>query len=122
MSYFFDRQGVPLTMERANDLLGDREYVRVASHAEAGCWVSTVWLGMNMNHLRIGPPLLFETMIFGPVMDRYQWRWPTEAAALAGHDQIVMHLRAEIHRMRSRPNPCPWAAGYHRKTRHRNRR
>lgn len=122
MIIFFDRAGQPLTIERANELLADTEYVRVAEHTEAGCWVSTVWLGTNRNILGVGPPQLFETMIFGPVMDRYEWRWPTEAAALTGHDQVVMHLRAEIHRLRSNPNPCPWAHGYHRKTRHRNRR
>jgi hypothetical protein len=121
MTFWFDRQGQPLTIERANDLLGDRDYARVAEHTEAGCWVSTVWLGLNHNWSG-GVPLLFETMIFGPVMDGHQWRYPTEAAALAGHDQAVMHLRDEIRRLRGRPKPTPWAHAYHRKTRHRNRR
>jgi hypothetical protein len=52
--------------------------------------VSTVWLGLNHNYIG-GPPLIFETMLFGPKsldtldMDRYA----TEAQAIAGHKQMV---------------------------------
>jgi hypothetical protein len=39
-----------------------------------------------------GPPLLWETMIFGPDDDDPQWRYSTMAAAYHGHDTIVAAL------------------------------
>lgn len=71
------------------------------------CWVSTVFLGLDHNHSRRGPPLLFETMAFGPLqpsehfggrlyrpeicsMDRYS----TWDQAAAGHEKIVAEVRA----------------------------
>jgi len=59
--------------------------------------VSTVFLGLNHNFGGVGLPLLFETMVF-----RYPSRegrlcaqYPTWAAAVAGHAEVVRHLRAE---------------------------
>lgn len=50
--------------------------------------VSTVLIGLNMNYSDIGPPIIFETMIFGP--DNFaQERYATKEAALAGHDRAV---------------------------------
>jgi hypothetical protein len=40
--------------------------------------------------------LIFETMIFGGPFDQSQWRYHTEAAALAGHRQLVEALRAGV--------------------------
>lgn len=54
--------------------------------------VSTVFLGID-HQWGSGPPLLFETMIFGGEYDQCQWRWTTRVQALAGHDQIVTALR-----------------------------
>jgi hypothetical protein len=55
--------------------------------------VSTVFLGIN-HQFGEGPPLIFETMIFGGRWDQCQWRWTTRAQSLAGHDQVVAALRA----------------------------
>lgn len=97
MGVWFDRQGREIDTARANELLGDMEYKVVARHEESGFMVSTVWLALD-HSWGGGPPLLFETMIFGPESweGEYCERHPTEAAALARHDQAVMHLRAEI--------------------------
>lgn len=46
--------------------------------------VSTVFLGVDHN-FGDGPPLLWETMIFGGKHDEYQERYTTRAEALAGH-------------------------------------
>jgi hypothetical protein len=54
--------------------------------------VSTVWLGLD-HRFDEGPPLIFETMIFGGPHDQYCDRYSTEEAALAGHDQTVAALR-----------------------------
>lgn len=54
--------------------------------------VSTVFLGLNHNW-RDGPPILFETMIFGLELDEDesdpQWRYTTLAEAKAGHEAAV---------------------------------
>jgi hypothetical protein len=57
--------------------------------------ISTVWLGLNHNFSGLGPPLIFETMLFGldEEVDEYQWRYSTKEAALAGHDQAVALVR-----------------------------
>ena len=55
-------------------------------------YVSTVFLGSN-HQWGDGPPLLFETMVFGGRWDQSQWRWPTREAALAAHDRIVAAVR-----------------------------
>lgn len=56
--------------------------------------VSTVFLATDHNWLESGPPILWETMIFGGDYDGHEWRWTTRAAAQAGHDRIVAALRA----------------------------
>jgi len=56
--------------------------------------VSTVFLGTNMNVFG-GAPLLYETMIFGGPHDGWQRRYPTLAAAEAGHAAAVAWLRGE---------------------------
>jgi hypothetical protein len=46
--------------------------------------VSTVFLGLD-HSFGEGPPLLWETMIFGGVHDSYTDRYSTAAEALEGH-------------------------------------
>lgn len=46
--------------------------------------ISTVFLGLDHQFMP-GPPLLFETMIFGGPADGDQWRCETYAEALAMH-------------------------------------
>ena len=48
--------------------------------------VSTVFLGIDHQY-GDGPPLLFETMIFGGGHDGYQERYPTWEMAEAGHKE-----------------------------------
>jgi hypothetical protein len=51
--------------------------------------VSTVFLGLDQNFSDEGPPLLFETMIFGGPNDQYQDRYATKEEALEGHAKAV---------------------------------
>lgn len=53
-----------------------------------GIRVSTVFLGMDHNWGE-GPPLLWETMIFGGPNDSYQDRYSTREAALEGHKRAL---------------------------------
>jgi hypothetical protein len=54
--------------------------------------VSTVFLGLN-HAFGGGPPLLFETMVFGGQYDQWLGRWTTRAGAEAAHARIVNALR-----------------------------
>ena len=56
-------------------------------------FVSTVWLGINHNH-GSGPPLLYETMIFGGAHDQWQDRYSTRELARLGHERVVAALKA----------------------------
>lgn len=47
--------------------------------------VSTVWLGIDHNFGLGGPPIIFETMIFGGPFDQEQWRYSTLEQAQVGH-------------------------------------
>ncbi len=53
-----------------------------------GVKVSTVFLGLNHN-FGDGPPVLWETMIFGGEHDQYQERYSTRKEALEGHRRAV---------------------------------
>jgi len=50
--------------------------------------VSTVFLGVDYQFGN-GPPLLFETMVFGGEHNEDQWRYSTWDEAVAGHDAVV---------------------------------
>jgi hypothetical protein len=55
-------------------------------------YVSTVFLGIDYNFGPEGPPLLYETMVFGGMRGDEQWRYATRAEALAGHERIVAEI------------------------------
>jgi hypothetical protein len=50
--------------------------------------ISTVFLGLD-HSFGDGPPLLFETMIFGGKHNQKQWRYSTWDEAVAGHEAAV---------------------------------
>ena len=54
--------------------------------------VSTVFLGRDHRFVGEGPPLLFETMVFGGKHDREEWRYSTWDEAAAGHKAVVGEL------------------------------
>jgi hypothetical protein len=58
--------------------------------------ISTIFLGMNHNFLSNGPPLLFETMIFGGEFDSCQWRYATIKQARRGHRRCVRMVKESI--------------------------
>lgn len=55
--------------------------------------VSTVFLGVD-HQWSTGPPLLFETMVFGGEFDQDQYRYSTWDEAVQGHNQIVEKVMA----------------------------
>ena len=100
-AFWYDRQGNPISSGRANTLLGNTDYKRIGGDTVIvegrTLAVSTVWLGANHNFTsRSGPPLIFETMVFGdhPLAEDACWRYATEDEARAGHENVVNALRA----------------------------
>lgn len=68
---------------------------KIAKDQIGDCRVSTVFLGMD-HSFGDGPPLLFETMVFGPPkhpLDEECERYTTRAEALAGHKAMCERVR-----------------------------
>lgn len=63
------------------------EHRRVAETRRGPVWISTVFLGLDHSFYE-GPPILFETVIFGGIMDQYQVRCSTYAEAEAQHKAV----------------------------------
>lgn len=76
-------------MEHANRHVG---YTEITS----ACNVSTVFLGLDHRHFGNGPPVIFETMIFGGPLDQSQWRYSSWDNAEIGHKAAVRKARAAI--------------------------
>lgn len=94
----YDRKGNPITLEESGRLGQDRTYqILKQTETPTRWWISTVWLfGIDHNYDGVGPPLLFETMVFkmGDDGSHGNWdydciRWATEEEAFAGHDAVV---------------------------------
>lgn len=54
--------------------------------------VSTVFLGVNHRHFGEGPPILWETMVFGGLLDGEQRRYTSKEEALLGHQEMCMRI------------------------------
>lgn len=90
MSYYYDRQGNPTDAAEFERTFTDRH---VGNDTIGDVEVSTVFLGID-HSFGSGPPLLFETMVFGGELDQEQERYSTEAEAAAGHRAMVERVRA----------------------------
>lgn len=99
MSDYYDRDGNPITLEQWRWLFERGEdYRRVATVEVAGCWVSTVWLGLDHNFGFGGPPHIFETMAFigarnGDSTDDIVMRTSTEEEAHEAHARVVDQVK-----------------------------
>lgn len=103
-THHYDKHGVPLSLGQFVALFEDVEYRRVAFADLGQAQISTVWLGIDHNFSRTGPPVIFETMLFGPLADldltdRDTWRYSTLEEAQAGHEQIVAEVQKQIEQM-----------------------
>jgi hypothetical protein len=98
---YYDRDGVEIDLQTWSRLLNSI-YQRVAlasivdlSAPEVAYDVSTVWLGMDHGFSDVGPPIIFETMIFGDGdLDSTCRRYATEEEALHGHQEMIDIVRA----------------------------
>lgn len=99
LKYVLDESGNPVPCD---DLMAWAQWFeasgrRVARDVIGESEVSTVFLGMNHNYGE-GPPLLFETMIFGGPQDSFQRRYSTRKEAMIGHRTIVELLKKRYER------------------------
>jgi len=95
-----DRNAVPVedVLDWAKWKTDNPALSNVAYDKRGDVEVSTIFLGTNHNW-RTGPPILFETMVFGGDNDGLQVRYETWNQAEAGHLRIcetVWILDAEI--------------------------
>lgn len=92
---WYDRQGNSLNgdYEIIEKYLTDMDYKIVAKDDVGDTTVSTVWLGLD-HAFGGGPPVIFETLLFGGDYDGEMWRYQTEDQALKNHTSIVNALEA----------------------------
>lgn len=57
--------------------------------------ISTVFLGID-HSFGVGPPLIFETMVFGGDLDQEMDRYSTWKEAVNGHKKMVRKVRKNI--------------------------
>lgn len=98
MAGWYNRSGEKISMERADELLRDREYCVVQQDTLSdGSMVSTVWIGLDHRHIGTGPPIIFETLWLEG-NPSYGERYCTQEEALEGHNRILEEARAELAR------------------------
>jgi len=92
--YLLDKEGNPVSCSDLMTWAKSFETIdrRVAFDTTKGVAVSTVFLGLNHN-FGDGPPLLFETMVFGGTLNDEQVRYSTREEAIAGHAKMVERVR-----------------------------
>ncbi len=91
LDYILDDQGnaVPApSLEAWGEFFEQRDKRRLARDEVGDIVISTVFLGLDHSWGQ-GPPVLWETMIFGGKHDEYQERYTSRDDALAGHRHAV---------------------------------
>jgi hypothetical protein len=78
------------------DCFGDIGNRRVAETEIGNVIISTVCLGLDHNWSGIGPPLLFETMVFVKDNGHETYRCSTWAEAEAQHAEVVAEFSAML--------------------------
>jgi hypothetical protein len=64
------------------------------AEAEGSVGVSTVFLGLDHNYSASGPPVLWESLVFGTSLDGAMQRYTSRADALRGHAELLARVRA----------------------------
>lgn len=59
--------------------------------------VSTVFLGLDHNFGAAGPPILWETLVFGGLLDGEMMRYSSKEAAAAGHQAMCQRVMDTLH-------------------------
>lgn len=71
---------------------------RVANDTVEGCRISTVFLALDHSFSDDGPPVLWETMIFGGPLDQRMWRCAgSREQAEAQHKEAIHQLMLKLY-------------------------
>lgn len=93
--YILDPDGNPVAepdLIKWGMWLESPEHRQVAHDDIAGACVSTVFLGLDFDYFRAGPPLLWETLVFGGPLDGEGDRYATFEDAVHGHGTMVARV------------------------------
>jgi hypothetical protein len=100
VSFYYGFDGESISRWQWSDLWAGERHVAITRFGDVE--VSTVWLGLDHNFGLSGPPIIYETLVFGGKLDGEMDRYSNRVAALAGHDQLVARVRdAEMASQRS---------------------
>lgn len=93
---FFNRAGEPIEQIEWLRLFNEPGYGLVASDTVNGVQVVTGWTGTAMPRLDGGPPTYFETFVRGVELEPMEYRYASEAEALAGHAKTLEAVRKAV--------------------------
>lgn len=89
---YYDRNGNEVSFDDA-DWSNEG---RLVEHTEIGeVRVSTIHLVFDHRFGTHGPPLIFESMVFGGHLNGERLRYSTEQEARAGHKELVYRVKEE---------------------------
>lgn len=93
--YLLDENKNPyqVSLEESYKIYEDPKTKLVKQNHIQGVYISTVFLGLDHSFSEEGPPVLFETMIFGGEHDQFQTRYTTYKDALEGHEKAMDMVR-----------------------------
>jgi hypothetical protein len=89
---FYGMDGQPISLEEWGRLAGSEKKVVSSTELPGGVWVSTVLLGMDHRFGGVGPPIIFETMVFESRDNLGELdcdRYCTREEAELGHEAMV---------------------------------
>lgn len=89
-----DGEPTPVSLLEWGRWFDDINNRRVAETFVGDVHISTVFLGID-HRFGDGPPLWFETMIFGGEHDEFQDRYSTLDEARSGHNRAVAMVQGE---------------------------
>ncbi len=91
---YYDRDGTPIDFAKWVWMREAHPGYKIIRHTHGkDSLISTVHLGMNHNYDDLGPPIIFETMVFGiDGWEDYQERYAREADAVEGHHRILAEI------------------------------
>lgn len=89
--YTLDAQKQVVVVPTFAEWAARHESVRVVQQTEReGVRVSTIFMGLNHRHFGNGPPIVFETMIFGGMRDGFVERYCSFDDAVMGHSRACL--------------------------------
>lgn len=102
--YILDAKGEPLEVwdtEAWAQWFENSESRQVARDTIGGVAISTVFLGLDHSFHNDGPPILWETMIFGPEdipeeLKGFQMRYRSREQAVKGHQLAVEKVKSLV--------------------------